>query len=124
MNTIFAAILLALTLTASSIDIQPLQQNDTHKNWITLPSGLIVVEQRTGLWVLYSATLIQCSDWFSEYRMEVVFLEGSEGFPACYLVDTEPVGYFEGDPSDLKKFDLKMIPLTERTGDEKAKEED
>ena len=114
MNIILAAILLTLSLTAAPVDIHPLEQEDTHKKWIVLPAGLVIIPKQ-GVWVLYSAKMILCSDWFSDYRLEVVFIDGSEGIPACYLIDPQPVGYYEGDPSDPEAFELEMIPLVEKT---------
>ncbi len=120
MNTVFAALLLSLSLIANPVDICPLEQKDVHREWIVLPAGMVVVEKE-GLWVLYSAKLILCSAWFLDYRLDVVFIDGSEGFPACYLIDPQPIGYYEEDPS--KTFEQKMTPLTERTWHEETRKE-
>jgi hypothetical protein len=75
-------------------------------DWVTLPNGMVLVKQEK-VWVLYSATRTKCN----AVSKRNIVLQAEH----CVLVDPRPVGYYKGDPTDPKNYNLKLYPLTKRT---------
>ncbi len=106
-----AALILSIFLTASSVIIPPLEGSSAQQDWITLPSGLVVIHMED-VWVLYSAKIILCSGQVATRENEVIFTIEAEGSaPACYMIDPHPIGYYVGN------MEGEYISLIERTGD-------
>jgi len=113
MNTLFAAILITLSLTVNTATIPPLTQNDSRREWITHPSGVIIVHMDDA-WVVYSAMMIPCNARFTSYGRRIVFGHEPDGaMMSCYLLNVDPIGYYLGNPET--GHDLKFIPIVERT---------
>ena len=103
---ILPSILLALWFTNANPVIPPLNQNDEHNQWITLPSGLVVVQQGR-YWVAYPAAVVPCDSQTVVTDRQVVFSTGGY-MEACYLIYTVPIGYYIGDVRNGKKFEMRF----------------
>ncbi len=113
MNTLFAATLLAISLVVNTPTIPPLTQKDDRREWITHPSGVIIIHMDDA-WVVYSAMMTPCSERFTSYGKRIVFgHEPGGSMMFCYLINVEPIGYYLNDPRVGYK--NKFIPVTERT---------
>ena len=95
---------------ALSLSVAPLNSSEAYE-WEATPQGPVVVHQGD-IWVLYSATLIRCPADGKKLPDEII-LTSDRGY--CYLVDPQPIGYYESDPNDPKNVGLPLISLIERT---------
>jgi len=102
----FLAIILMLvtgftigTQLAKRITTSPEKEKTKSTEWKLMPNGIVVIKKAEH-WIAYNFARVPCSTKIILNTDRKFLLKSKKhgGLQACYLVDTNPIGYFKGHP--------------------------